>query len=107
MELTDIQSLILQLDLLINYTPKGVQLNRANLIYLAYLAKYGFIKGREKVLEDGISLNGGVWSNQLNILRSKGLVKGKREESVINPDLKLELNSFKLELDIEYVQEGS
>ena len=102
LKISEVESIKLQLDLLINYTPKGTVLNKKQLLYLSYFAIYGFKKGKELILEKEISLNGQVWSNHLNLFRDLGLVVGVRENSKLNPNIKLNFSEFTYTLNIKF-----
>ena len=89
LNLGPLESVRLQLDLMINYTYKGVVLNSTELIYLAYFTLYG-VDGRKKIIDDSISLNSQVWSNMLYKFRNLGIVQGVRKDTILNPKLKIE-----------------
>ena len=102
LHIDQLQSIRLQLDLMINYTHKGIVLNSTQLLYLSYFVCYGIKKGRDKIIEDGISLSPQVWSNNLVIFRNTGLIQGVREESRLNPNIKIEKDpKFNYNLVIE------
>lgn len=106
LHIDQLQSIRLQLDLMINYTHKGIVLNSTQLLYLSYFVCYGIKKGRDKIIEDGISLSSQVWSNNLVLFRNTGLIHGVREKSKLNPNIKIELDpAYNYVLKIEPKQD--
>ena len=105
LSISKIKSIKLQLHLLFNFTEgsKKDQLNSIDLEYLAYFILYGPKVGKEKILEDEVSVSKEVWHNKLYKFRTLGLLKGKGEATILDPRIKLNLESFdyKLTLNVQ------
>lgn len=99
LNISPVKSVKLQLDLLFNYSDKEV-LNTTELTFLAYLAVYGYNEGKERVYDDGLSLNKQVWTNHMYKFRKMGIIEGKKEKTVLNPKIIFSKDNLEYKLDI-------
>ena len=98
LNITQIQSIKLQLHLLFNFI-KGDSLKPADLEYLAYFILYGE-EGKKRILEDAVSVSAEVWHNKLTKFRKMGIVMGLRESTYLNPNIKIALDNLTYNLTI-------
>lgn len=96
--ISQIQSLVLQLDLIINYTSGGKKLNHTDLTYLAYLKLHGYPKGKDLTILDGVSLSKQSWANKISTLKKKGIITKSNE---LHPNIYTKLGDFEYNINFK------